>query len=88
MADSNNINIKINPNKMPGNKGANIDFKASYTVLDIEQVCKSLKERGDFKGNYEDLVLCVKSFLDETAYQLYDGYAVDMGYFSIHPPVG
>jgi hypothetical protein len=30
----------------------------------------------------------VKQFLDEAAYQLCDGFAVNTGYFSIHPNVG
>jgi hypothetical protein len=34
------------------------------------------------------LVEYVRQFLDETAYQLCDGFAVNAGYFSVHPNIG
>ena len=86
-ADSNRIRVKFYPKKLPGLKGAYFAFTANENVLDIEQVCASLRQRDGFTGNYRDLILNVKRFLDEAAYQLYDGYAVNMGYFSIHPPM-
>jgi hypothetical protein len=60
----------------------------SDASLTIEQVCTTLKNRGGFTGNYDDLVEHVKQYFDEAAYQLCDGFAVDTGYYSIHPNVG
>ncbi|MDR2393467.1 MAG: hypothetical protein LBD93_04845 [Treponema sp.] len=48
----------------------------------------ALKTRGGFTCSYDDLVERVRQFLDEAAYQLYDGFAVKAGYFSLHPNVG
>jgi hypothetical protein len=64
---------------------ARTDNEASLTV---EEVCAALKNRGGFTGNYDDLVEHVRQFFDETAYQLCDGFAVNTGYFSVHPNVG
>jgi hypothetical protein len=63
---------------------ARTDNEAS---LSIEDVCAALKNRGGFTGNYNDLVKYVKQFFDEAAYQFCDGFAVNTGYFSVHPNV-
>jgi hypothetical protein len=57
-------------------------------MLSIEDVCEALKTRGGFTGSYHTLVHYVREFLGEMAYQLADGYAVNTGFFSIHPRVG
>jgi hypothetical protein len=56
--------------------------------LTIEQVCAALKNRGGFTGSYDDLIEYIRQFFDEAAYQLCDGFAVNMRYFSVHPNVG
>jgi len=78
------IKAKLYPNYLPTIKGAYTARTASEACLNIEQVCASLKDRGGSTGNYHDLVKHVREFLDEAAYQLCSGYAVDTGYFSIH----
>ena len=80
--------VKFHLSYMPGIKDAYITWAVNDAMLDIEQVCAALQERGGFTGNYDDLVFHVKCFLNEAAYQLHDGHAVNMGHFSIHPPVG
>jgi hypothetical protein len=70
---------------VPGKYIARTDNEADLT---IEQVCAALKNRGGFTGNYEDLVEFVKRFFDEVAYQLCNGFAVNVGYFSVHPNIG
>jgi hypothetical protein len=50
--------------------------------------CTALKDRGGFGGNLDELIDHVKQFFDEVAYQLCDGFAVNMGYYSIHPTIG
>ncbi|MDR2053711.1 MAG: hypothetical protein LBP80_09875, partial [Treponema sp.] len=64
---------------------ARTDSEASLT---IEEICAALKNRGGFTGSYDDLVEHVRQFLDEAACQLCDGFAVNAGYFSVHPNVG
>ena len=56
--------------------------------LSIEGVCASLKKRGGFSGDYGELVKNVSEFFDEMAFLLCDGFAVNTGYFSIHPNIG
>jgi hypothetical protein len=95
MAIINNVNevlhrirVKLYPNYLPGVQGAYIARTDNEASLSIEQVCAALKNRGGFTGSYDDLVEHVRQFLDETAYQLCDGFAVNTGYYSLHPNVG
>jgi len=95
MAIINNINevlhrirVKLYPNYLPGAEGQYIARTNNEASLTIEQVCAALKNRGGFTGSYEDLTENVRQFFDEAAYQLCDGFAVNMRYFSIHPNVG
>jgi hypothetical protein len=82
------IRVKLYPNYLPKVEGAYIARTDNEAALSIEQVCAALKNRGGFTGNYDDLVDHVKQFFDESAYQLCDGFAVNTGYYSIHPNVG
>ena len=82
------IRVKLYPSNLPGVKGKYIAKTSNEAVLSIEQVCAELKNRGGFTGNYDDLVSHVRQFFDEMAYQLCDGYAVNAGYFSLHPHIG
>jgi len=82
------IRVRLFPNNLPGSKKAWYARTANEAVLTIEDVAAAMVNRGGFTGNYHDLIKHVKEFFDETVYQLCDGYAVNMGYFSIHPVVG
>jgi hypothetical protein len=82
------IRVKLYPNYLPGVDGSYVARTNSEASLTIEQVCAALKNRGGFTGNYEDLTEYVRQFFDEAAYQLADGFAVNMKYFSVHPNVG
>ena len=82
------LRVKLYPNYLPNVEGAYIARTDSEASLNIEQVCAALKNRGGYGGDYEDLVEGVKQFFDEAAYQLCDGFAVNTGYYSIHPNVG
>ena len=60
--------------------------RANHEIsLSIEQICSVLKNRGDFTGSYDNLVENVSQFFDEAVFHLCNGYAVNTGYFSIHP---
>jgi hypothetical protein len=82
------IRVKLYPNYLPHVEGAYIARTDNEASLAIEDVCAALKNRGGFTGSYDDLVEHVKQFFDEAAYQLCDGFAVNTGYFSVHPNVG
>jgi len=82
------IRVKLYPNYLPQVDGAYIARTSNEAALTIEQVCAALKNRGGFTGNYEELVDNVRQFMDESAYQLCDGFAVNTGYFSILPNIG
>jgi hypothetical protein len=82
------VRVKLHPNYLPKVEGAYIARTASEASLTIEEVCAAGKSRGGFTGSYDDFVEHVHQFLGEAAYQLCDGFAVNMGYFSVHPNVG
>jgi hypothetical protein len=82
------IRVKLRPNYLPNGEGTYIAFTDSEAALSVEETCASLKNRGGFTGNYDDLVEHVKQYFGEAAYQLCGGFTVNTGYFSIHPNVG
>jgi hypothetical protein len=82
------VRVWLYANYLPKAGGAYIAHTANEAMLGVEEVCAALKNRGGFTGNLDDLVEHVKQFFDEMAYQLCDGFAVNTGYFSIHPNVG
>jgi len=82
------VRVRLRRNNLPGAVGAFLARTVSEALLSIEEICASLKNRGGFTGNYDDLVSFVKQFLEEVVYLLCNGFAVNMGYFSIHPVVG
>ena len=82
------IKVKLYPNYLPQVEGAYIARTSNEGILSIEQVCAALVSRAGFKGDYETMVDYVKKFYDEVAYQICDGFAVNNGYYSIHPNIG
>ena len=81
------IRVKLYPNYLPKAEGAYIARTDNEASLSVEEVCAALKNRGGFTGNYDDLVEYVRQYFDEAAYQLCNGFAVNTGYFSVHPNV-
>jgi len=82
------INVKLYPNYLPNAEGLYIARTDNEALLSVEDVCAALKNRGGYTGSYEDLTESVRQFFDEAAYQLCDGFAVNMRYFSVHPNIG
>jgi len=79
--------VKLYPNSLPSLEGTYIARIKNYNCLSIEKVCTALKKRGGFTGNYSDLVRHVQLYFNEVAYQLCAGFAINTGYFSIHPTI-
>jgi len=82
------IRVRLYPCNLPRGRGALYARTDSDAVLSVEDVAAELKTRGGFTGNYRDLIEHTRQFLDEMVFQLCDGFAVNLGYFSIHPVVG
>jgi hypothetical protein len=82
------IRVRLFPSNLPGLKDTYFARTANEAELSIEEVAAALVKRGGFTGNYHDLIKHVREFFDEAAYQICDGFAVNAGYFSIHPVVG
>jgi hypothetical protein len=82
------IRVQLYPNYLHHTEGEYIARIDNEALLTIEQICAALVQRGGFTGNYNDLVQYVRQFFHEAAYQLCNGFAVSMGYFSLHPRIG
>jgi hypothetical protein len=82
------IKAKLYPNYLTHADGAYLAHVDNEATLNIEDICTTLKNRGGYGGKFEDLVNLVHQFLNELVYQLCDGYAINLGYFSIHPHIG
>jgi len=82
------IRVKLYPNYLPATEGRYIAKTDNEEYLSVDRVCAALKNRGGFLGSYENLIENIKQFLDECAYQLCDGFALNLRYYSIHPNIG
>ena len=82
------MRVRFYPNYLRPAAGAYIARTNNEKTLDVKDVCASMKTRGGFKGNIEELMEHVREYNDETAYLLCDGYAVTNGYYTIHPTIG
>jgi hypothetical protein len=82
------IRCKLYPNYLPATGGPFIARTDSEAALSIEQICAAIKNSGELKGSYPELVAHSKQFLDKIVHKLCDGFSVNLGYFTIHPNVG
>ena len=83
----NRVKVKLYPNYLPNVEGKYIAKTTCPSSLSIEKICRTMKDRGGFTGSHEDLIGHVRHFLDESMYQLVNGFSVNFGYFSIHPNI-
>ena len=82
------IKVKLYPNYFPNISGAYLARTENEATLAMEDVCTTVKNRGGFEGKYDELVDHVKQFLKEMVYQICDGYAVSLGFCTIHLNIG
>jgi hypothetical protein len=82
------IKVNLYPNYLPKVDGRYIARTENEASLSISKICTAMKNRGGFTGNYDNLIENIRMFLDECAYQLCDGYALNLKYYSIHPNIG
>jgi hypothetical protein len=82
------IEAKLYPNYLGKGDGAFVARAKAEAPLSIEDICASAKNRGGYTGSYDDLAEHARIFINETVYQLLDGFSVQMGdFFSIHTRV-
>ena len=82
------IRVKLYPNYLNSVEGAYIARTDNDKSLSIEDICRIMKTRSGFSGNYEDLLEHVRQYYDEVVYQLCDGNAVNNGFYSVCPNIG
>jgi len=82
------MRAKLYPNYLPGQDGTYIARTDSESSATIEDICAAMKNRGGYDGSYEDALQTVRHFFMETVYQLCDGFAINLGFFTIHPNIG
>jgi hypothetical protein len=82
------IRVKLYPNYLPKTEGRYIAKTDNEAYLSVERICAAMKNRGGFLGSYENLIENIKQFLAECAYQLCDGFALNLWYYSVHPNIG
>jgi hypothetical protein len=81
------IKVYLHPNHLPKIEGRYIARTENEDSLTISKICAAMKNRGGYTGSYDNLVENIRLFLDECAYQLCDGYALNLKYYSIHPTI-
>jgi hypothetical protein len=82
------VKVKLYPNHLKNVEGAYIALTDNDRTLTIDEICAALVTRGGSTRKREDLAGDTKAVLREMAYQLCDGYAVSLDWFSIHPNIG
>jgi hypothetical protein len=82
------IRVKLYPNHFQHVEGAYIARTDSEASLNVRQVCSTAISRGGDEVDLDDFVEYVNKYNQEAMYQLCDGYAVNNGYYSIHPSIG
>jgi hypothetical protein len=81
------IKVNLHQNYLPTVDGKYLARTENESTLSINKICAAMKNRGGYAGSYDNLVENIRMFLDECAYQLCDGYAINLKYYSIHPNI-
>jgi len=82
------IRVKLYPNHFTNVQGKYLARTDNEASLDVKQVCGIAISRGGVHNvDLDDFIEYVNQYNAEVAYQLCDGYAVNNGYYSIHPGI-
>ena len=81
------IRVKLYTNHLKVGKRY-IARTANEKSLNIDEVCASLKNRGGFSGDYENLLDHVRRYQDEAAFLLCNGFAINSGFYTVYLNVG
>jgi hypothetical protein len=82
------VKIKLYPNYLPKGEGTFLARTDSEAALGINQVVAAMIERGGFKGDPDIAAATIRAFMQESSYQLCDGYTVNLDLFSLYFNVG
>jgi len=83
------IRVKLYPNYLPAaGHGTYIARTDSDKTVNVREICTIMVTRTGFDGSFETLHDYVNQFLDEVAYQICDGFKVNLSYFTIYPNIG
>jgi len=82
------VRIRLHTNYLHKIEGKYISRTHNQKKLDIEAVCRELKNRTSYEGDINNTVKAVKAYFDEAVYQVCNGHSVNTGYFTIHVNVG
>ena len=82
------IRIKLYKNYLPKVKGKYISRTHNQKTLSVEDVCRELKRRTTYEGDFNSTVKAINAYFDEAVYQVCNGHAVKTRYFSIRSNVG
>lgn len=81
------IRVKLYRNYFP--KGEDYIARTdSEATLNIDQVGAARRDRGGLTMDFEDFLDASKQMIEEIMYQLADGFAVNLKYFTLRPNVG
>jgi hypothetical protein len=81
------IKVNLHPNYLPNTEGRYVARTENEASLNVNKICAAMKNRGGYSGSYDHLVESVRLFLDECAYQLCDGYSLNLKFFSVNPTI-
>jgi hypothetical protein len=82
------MRAKLYQNYLPGKEGTCFARTTNEAPVTIQDIVASMKNRGGFTGSPQDALETVTHFLKETAYQLSDGFSINLDYFTIYPNIG
>jgi hypothetical protein len=92
MADVNEvmhkIRAKLYPNYLPGGEGTYVARTQNEATLSVEQVCAAATTRGSAVNSPEVMAAAVNDYLNESLYQLSDGFAVGNKIVTVYPNLG
>jgi len=82
------VRVKLYPNYLPGGEGTYIARTDSEATVDIKDIIAFMIKRGGYHGSPDEAFETITHFLKEMGYQIADGFAVDLGFFTLRVNVG
>jgi hypothetical protein len=82
------IRAKLYPNHLQNVEGQYIARTDNERTLTTRDICTTLKTRGGFPGNVDELMEYINWYHAEEMYQVCDGYAVTNGWYTMYPNIG
>ena len=82
------LRVKLYPSYLPGTEGKYIARTANEAYVTIRDIAAAMINRGGYHGTVDEVVEIVTWFFKEMGYQVADGFAIDLGFFTIHLNIG